>query len=202
MPCLDGDTCPPGSEVDDEPSIEVQWAPSSEIDEAIVRELMGQEEREAPAPQGGIESGGTTVIKRYVPSASLPSQWLRTGRAGLGGRVVAMRRGDELYLLSADHPSTLLPAQRRRTGRAGLGSGSVILDDHGRWLADQRFCEVHRSVAEWVAVRRDEAAGRGVGVLPDGPALYGDGISLKLYTDGIPGAVQAHLHRIDGPIAL
>jgi hypothetical protein len=149
--------------------VPVERAPASEIDEAIGRELMGQEEGGAE-PGGGVESGGTTVVKRYV----------------LGGRVVAMRRRDELCFLSADH----------------LGSGSVILDDHGRWLADQRFCEVPRSVAEWVAVRRDEAAGRGVGVLPDGPALYGDGISLKLYTDGIPGAVQAHLHRIDGPIAL
>jgi hypothetical protein len=105
-PCLDGEACPPGSEVDDEPPIEVQWAPASEIDAAIVRELLGQEKGGAE-PEGSIASGGTTVVKRYV----------------LGGRVVAMRRGGELFFLSADH----------------LGSGSVILDDQGRWLADQRF---------------------------------------------------------------
>jgi hypothetical protein len=139
--------------VDEEPPTEVRWLPASEIDEAIARELMGQEEGGGPEPEGGIESGGTTVIKRYVPSASLPSQWLRTGRAG-------------------------------------QGSGSVILDDHGRWLADQRFCEVPRSVAEWVAVRRDEADERASESYPTDWLFTGMG-----YRD-CPGCLRVHL-RLD-----
>ncbi len=85
----------------------VHWAPMTELDEAIVREMMkGQPEGEGELPAGAPESG-TVIVKRYI----------------FNGQVVAMRRGGTLYFLRPDH----------------LGSASLVLDQNGKWLADQRF---------------------------------------------------------------
>jgi hypothetical protein len=94
---------------------EVQWGPVTEIDEAIVRELMDELPGEDDPGRDPPRSGGTVAVTRYL----------------FNGQVVATRRGDELYFLSPDHPSTLL--------RTGLGSASLVLDEGGAWLADHRF---------------------------------------------------------------
>jgi hypothetical protein len=81
------DTPPEGADV-------VHWGPMTEIDKEIVRELMGQmpvEESEEAAggglEGGALDSGGTTIIKRYA----------------FNGQVVATRRDGTLYYLRPDH---------------------------------------------------------------------------------------------------
>jgi len=61
--------------------------PVTEVDEAIVREMMGQTGGGEQAPEAAPQSGETVVIKRYA----------------FAGQVIAMRRNGVLYWLRADH---------------------------------------------------------------------------------------------------